>query len=158
ETDRLFLTIREQQGGGSVVWVRPGDTFGEVEPNVYVIDPEREEDFHDLLASLQQKALVPAVVVHHAPDPCNLLINSGVARELSHTLYALFFVCKAMLRSGLQAPPRIVSLFSGDSEATPPLGGAVAGFLKTLTLEDPRYVAKAIEIPAELSASERVAL
>ncbi len=158
ETDRLFLTFRERQGADSVVWVRPGETFGEVEPNVYVVDPEREEHFRELVARLQEKALFPDLIVHHAPDPCELTVSPDVARDLHHTLYSLLFVCKAMLLSRQQAPPRIVSLFSSEGDAAPPLGAAVGGFFRTLTLEDPRYLARAIEIPAELSVSERADL
>ena len=158
ETDRLFLAIRERQGDDSVVWVRPGETFGEVEPNVYVVDPEREEHFRELVARLQEKALFPDLIVHHSPDPCELTVSPDVARELHHTLYSLLFVCKATLLSRQQAPPRIVSLFSSEGDAVPPLGAAVGGFFRTLTLEDPRYRARAIEIPSELSASERADL
>jgi polyketide synthase PksL len=158
ETDRLFLAMRERYGDDSVVWVRPGETFGEIEPNVYVVDPEREEHFRDLLAGLQEKALFPALIVHHAPDPCVLKVHQDVARELQHTLYSLLFLTKAMLLRKQQTPPRLVSLFSSEGDATPPLGAAVGGFFRTLTLEDPRYLAKAIEIPGELSVAGRVDL
>jgi polyketide synthase PksL len=158
ETDRLFMAIREQQGDGSVVWVRPGETFGEIEPNVYVVDPEREDHFRDLVGCLEAKALYPALIVHNASDPCELTVHPDVARELHATLYSLLFLCKAMLLRKQQAPPRIVSLFTSEADATPPLGAAVGGFLRTLTLEDPRYLAKAIELPCELSAPERADL
>ena len=47
-------------------------------------------------------------------------------------------------------PPRIMSVFSSDSEAAAPLDAAIGGFFKTLTLENPRYVAKAVDIERTL--------
>ena len=158
ETDRLFLSLRQQQGEGAVVWVQPGETFAEIEPNVYVINSEREDHFHDLAEQLQAKGLLPDVIVHHAPDPCDLAVHPDVARELHHSLYSLLFLSKAMLSRKEQAPPRMVSLFASDEGATPPLGAAIGGFLRTLSLEDPRALAKAIEIPSELSVAERTEL
>ena len=159
-SEQLFLAMREQRKDGAVVWVKPGKEFEEIEPNIYVVDPEREEQFHELVANLMGKALLPGVVLHHTPKPCNLEDRQEVARQLDHGLYALFSLCKVLVQEKQQVPPRIMSVFSSDSEGTAPLGAAIGGFFRTLTLEDPRYLAKAVEIQdaGELSPSERAAV
>jgi polyketide synthase PksL len=158
-SDLLFLAMREQREDISFVLVKPGEAFGEVEPNVYMIDPEREEQFHELVASLGKRALFPSMVLHHSPEPCNLEIEQEVAQQLNHGLYTLFSLCRALAREK-QTPPRIMSVFSSNSEVTAPLGAAIAGFFKTLTLEDPRYLAKAIDIRDDgaFSLSEKAGL
>ncbi len=159
-SDRLFLAMREQREDISVVWVKPGKAFEEIEPKIYVIDPEREEQFHELVASLENKALLPSVVLHHSAEPCNLEVQREVAQQLNDGLYTLFSLRRALARAKHYVPPRIMSVFSSHSEATAPLGAAIGGFFKTLTLEDPRYLAKAVEVPnnGELSLSQKAGL
>jgi polyketide synthase PksN len=153
-SEHLFLTMRERQEESPVIWVKPGETFEEIEPTVYSMDWQQEEQFRRLLASLEQKELFPAVVLHHSPEPCNLEISEDVARQLDRGLYALFALCKALAHERRQAQPKIISV------GTTPLASAVGGFLRTLTLEDPRYLAKAIDIQDDgaLSLAEKSSL
>jgi polyketide synthase PksL len=158
-TEPLVLAMREQRPDASIVWVKPGEAFEEVGPNGYVLDPAREEHFRELVASLEQKALLPAVVVHHSPEPCNLEDAPAVAQELNRGLYSLFNLYRA-LAAGKHQPPRMLSLFSSHRDAMAPLAAAIGGFFRTLTLEDPRTLAKAIDLRGggELSPSQQAAL
>jgi polyketide synthase PksN len=160
ETDRLFLAMREQREDGAILWVRPAEAFGELEPDVYIINPEREEHFHEIVASLKKKALLPSVVLHHSAEPCNLDVRQDVARELNQGLYSLHSLWKALAKEKHQAPPRIMSVFSSPPEATAALSAAIGAFFRTLTLEDPRVLAKAMEIQddGQLSLPARAAL
>ena len=59
-SDRLFLAMKERldndPGDGPIVLVKPGKSFQEIEPNSYVIDPEREEQFQELVRISRIKA------------------------------------------------------------------------------------------------------
>ncbi|HYK05692.1 MAG TPA: SDR family NAD(P)-dependent oxidoreductase [Thermoanaerobaculia bacterium] len=160
-SEHLFLTMKVRQEDGPVIWVRPGETFEEIEPEIYSIDWQQEEHFRRLLASLEQRELFPTVVVHHLPEPCDLEANEEVARQLDRGLYTLFALCKTLAQGKHQASPKLISVFSsGESEATAPLASAIGGFFRTLTLENPRYQAKVIDIrdAGALSLSEKSSL
>ncbi|MEA2491931.1 MAG: polyketide synthase PksN, partial [Acidobacteriota bacterium] len=128
DSDALSLAL----GADSVVLAKPGQ----------VLD--------DLLDDLARKGRLPGVVIHHAARPCNLDDEQDVAQQLNRSVYALFDLCKALKKHA--APTRVISLFSG------PLGAAIGGFFRTLTLEDPTWRAKAIEVAADLSISAKGAL
>ncbi|MGZ8709187.1 MAG: SDR family NAD(P)-dependent oxidoreductase, partial [Thermoanaerobaculia bacterium] len=145
-------------GADSIVLVQYGAAFEELAPNRYVLDPEREEQFQALLDALRARALLPGRIIHCAAEIASLDVPHEVARHLSGGAYLLFHLCRALMREAQRKPVRIVSVFSGDSEAADPLGAATAGFLKTLTLEDPTVVAKAIETDRALSLAEKAAL
>ena len=161
-SDRLFLAMKERldndPGDGPIVLVKPGKSFQEIEPNSYVIDPEREEQFQELVENLKNQGRLPVMVLHHRSEPCNLEVKQQVVDRLNNGVYTLLHLCKALMKERHQVPPRIMSVFSSDSEAAAPLDAAIGGFFKTLTLENPRYVAKAVDIQRDLEANDKLAL
>ncbi|MBV9493032.1 MAG: SDR family NAD(P)-dependent oxidoreductase [Acidobacteria bacterium] len=132
--------------------VKPGEAFEETAPNVYSIDFAREEHFHLLVTELENRELLPGVVLHHAPPACDLDAAEDVARQLDRGVVALFHLSRALM-AVKPAPRRVLSLFDGA-----PLGAALAGFLRTLTLEAPTWRAKSVEIAGDLTLSEKAAL
>jgi acyl transferase domain-containing protein len=161
--DALKEQMENRSAGSPIVLVKPGKTFQEIEPNVYVIDPEREEQFYELIESLKNKALLPGLVLHHCPEACNLEDKRQVAQHLNSGIYTLFHLCRALMKQKHQAPLRILSVFSSHGETSAPLGAAIGAFFKTLTLENPKYLAKAVEIQSvpesgEISLAEKAGL
>ncbi len=161
-SESLFLTMKEQLenglGADPIVLVKPGESFQEIEPNIYVINPEREEQFNELVENLKKKAQLPRVVVHHCSEVCNLEVKQQVAQQLNNGVYTLFFLCKALMKEKHRVPLRIMSVFSSHSGATAPLGAATGGFFKTLTLENPRYLAKVVDIQSEVEKTGELSL
>jgi polyketide synthase PksL len=167
-SEELFLAMKEPRENGSgaesVVLVKPGKSFQKIGQNIYLIDPEREEQFHELIEDLKSKALFPHVVLHHCSDVCNLEVKEEVAQHLNNGVYTLFYLSRALMKGKHQAPVRFLSVFSRRSEETDPLSAAVGGFFKTLELENPRCLAKVVDIQSgpgslgELSLSEQAGL
>ena len=157
-SEELFHIMKDQrQTGlrdGPIVLLKPGRSFQEVAPDIYLIDHEREEQFHELIDRLKNKAQLPRVVLHHDSEICNLEIKEQVAQHLNRGIHALSCLSKALMKEGHRVPLRIMSVFA-RAEATAPLGAAIGGFFKTLTLENPRYLAKAIEVQSDLSYLEK---
>ncbi len=128
---------RTMAGADSIILVKPGQS---------------DEEARELVESLGNQGRLPAVVVHNGSAASDLEDGEPVERQLENGLYTLFHLCKALTREKHGAL-RIVSVFSGDSAATAPLGAAMAGFLKTLTLENPRCQVKVVDVPAGLDAA-----
>jgi polyketide synthase PksN len=155
-SEELFLAMKEQLENGSLVLLRSGTSFQEIEPNVFVIDPQREEQFHQLVMNLGDQRL-PRVVLHHCAEVSDLEVEEQVTRQLHGGVHALLHLCKALMKEPRQKPLRIMSVFDSRADETAPLGAAMDGFFKTLALESPRYRAKIVEIRNE-SISEKVSL
>ncbi|HEY8459303.1 MAG TPA: SDR family NAD(P)-dependent oxidoreductase, partial [Blastocatellia bacterium] len=96
--------------------------------------------------TLKGKAQLPSVVLHHCLETCDLEDKSQVARQLDRGIYTLFYLCKALMKQARQSPLKIISVFSSRCETAAPLGAAIGGFFKTLTLENPKYLAKVVDI------------
>jgi len=155
-SEELFTAWCEQPDAGTIVLAKPGDAFEEVASNVYALDFTREDQFQSLVAALESKELLPGVVLHHAPPACDLDVpldvQNDVARQLDRGVFALFHLCRALM-AAQPAVRRVLSLFDGA-----PLGAALAGFLKTLALEEPSWRAKSVEIAGAVTLSEKTAL
>ena len=152
-SDGLFLKMKERLENGSVkdpvILVKPGKMFREVEPNCYVIDPAREEHFHELVEILASKAHLPAAVIHRCAMPCDLEDKQQVAQQLHLGVYALFYLCRALMKQKHQVPHKIMSVFSSQG-VTAPLATAISGFFKTLTLENPGYLTRVVDFQSGL--------
>ncbi|HYC88474.1 MAG TPA: SDR family NAD(P)-dependent oxidoreductase [Thermoanaerobaculia bacterium] len=136
-TTLLLDAPEEWASGGSVVRVQFGDAFAEAAPNVFTVDARREEHFAELVALLAGRGLLPEVVLHRD------------AQQLDRNLDPLFFLCRALMQR--QAAAKIATV------ASSPLGIALAGFLKTLVLENPRFRAKVIESASAAQVRDEVA-
>ena len=145
-SDALFLALKERLPRTSIVLVKPGKEIQQIAPNVYLVNPEQEEHFRQLVQSLKHEGLLPGAVLHHDGEVCNLEVKEEVERRLNRGVYALCYRCQAMIRERLQSPLRVLSVFSSDRQVSAPLAAAMSGFLKTLTLENPLYSGKLVEI------------
>ncbi|HEU4888424.1 MAG TPA: SDR family NAD(P)-dependent oxidoreductase, partial [Thermoanaerobaculia bacterium] len=148
-TDELAHTLRQQPGAARVILVKPGKTFQEIEPDLYVLDPTQEEHFHELVQTIEERVQLPALVLHHFARPCDLADRQQVDEQLERGVYALLHLSRALMKRKHPAPMKILSLFSSDGAAASPLGTAVSGFLETLALENPRFEVKVVDIQSE---------
>ncbi|MFZ5635022.1 MAG: SDR family NAD(P)-dependent oxidoreductase [Pseudomonadota bacterium] len=147
-SDALFLALRARLGetaAARMALVVPGDGFARTADGTYTVDPTREQDFHALVERLAADRLLPALVVHRGCDAADDG-RDAVERGLATGVYALFHLCKALMTQKQATSLKLLSAFAAGGAATPPLAPAIAGFLKTLTLENPGYRAKAVEI------------
>ena len=161
-SEELFLKMKEQSENRPkaepVVLVKPGKSFQEIQPNIYEINPEHEEQFQQLIESLKSKALLPNVVLHHYSDVCNLEVKEQVTQQLNNGVYQLFCLSKALIKVKHQVPLKLLSVFSSHAGVPAPLSAAVGGFFKTLALENPRYLAKVVEIQDKAGINEEISL
>ena len=143
--------------------MKPGKTYQEIAPDVYAINHRREEQFDELVETLGNRGLLPGLILHHCGDAANLDSKQHVAQQLNRGIHTLSHLCRALMKQKHQAPLKIMSVFSSQEEAAAPLEAAIAGFLKTLALENPRYHAKVVEIEggpqnADTSLTEKAGL
>jgi polyketide synthase PksL len=166
-SDDLFLSVTEQvkraPQAGSVALVKPGKSFQKIKPNIYLINPTKEDQFHELIEDLRDKGQVPSVVIHHCLQVCNLEAQDQVAQQLDNGVHFLFHLCKAWMKEKHQPARKIISVFSSPSGTAASLASAMGGFFRTLTLENPKYIGKVVDIQEsekhdELSRSDKASL
>jgi polyketide synthase PksL len=134
-SDQLFAAMPPE----STVLLTFGDVFEELAPNAFRIDPRHHEQFLTLADILKTRNLLPSMVVHHELE-----------HDLARPLHAFAGLCKALMRDS--AKVRMLSLH------TDPLGAAISGFFRALTLEDPAYRGRSIEVEPALPIAGKIAL
>jgi acyl transferase domain-containing protein/acyl carrier protein len=144
-SDELFLALKQQLAGASKavpILVRLGEPFRQVASDVFTINAGREDDFHRLVDALKSADWLPLHVLHH----CTAASADVEQAQLDPGIYTILHLCKALMAQ--KCPTRLLSVFRSDAAGAAPHNAALAGFLKTLTLENPRYLAKVVEIGA----------
>lgn len=149
----LFLSVKEcledKVGARTVLWVRFGEAYQELEPGIFTIDPGKEEHTERLIQRLKAQGQLPQHLVHHCVDS-----ERTVSAQLEGNFYSLLFLTKALMSQKQPSPVNLVSLYSGQGEDSSPIRAALGGFFKTLASENTAYHARLVEIQAEASVSE----
>ena len=154
--DRLFdaLKARLAPNGAEhgIVLACLGDAYHEEAPDRFTVDREREEDFTRLMKSLDASGRLPRLIVHRSLTVSELDVELQVHEGLSRGVYALLRACQAWMKQKQQAPLKLISLFSTRHQHAAPLASALGAFCKTLTLENPKFVSKVIEVQGDAGA------
>ncbi|MES2824532.1 MAG: SDR family NAD(P)-dependent oxidoreductase [Pseudomonadota bacterium] len=167
-TDELFLNIKTQlvETGveeSAIVSVKFGDTYQEITPNIISINPAQEEHFSQLVEHLKIQGKLPQQIIHHCLASANGEKFDKLSDQLNRGVYTLFNLCKALMNQKHQVPLKILSVCTNNTSSTAPQYAALGAFFKTLSLENPIYLAKVLEIQnvpgiSELSIAEQASL
>lgn len=149
-SDELFLALKKQphqyQQGNSYILLKPGPAFKEIEPSVFTIDFQKEQDFKQLVEHLSIKEQLPYRIIHNRLEAHGLDKKENITHQLNYSIYALFNLCKTLIEQKYQVPLQILSIFLGDTDLTVPCNAALGSFFKTLILENPHYKGKIVEV------------
>ncbi|WP_459212155.1 SDR family NAD(P)-dependent oxidoreductase [Aquimarina rhabdastrellae] len=148
-SEKLFLNLKEQERHlerDKYILVKPGEAFEEIKPSVYTINPQEEEHYQQLIEILSRKDQVPYRIVHQGEALEDQECGEIVTPTLNNGIYALFNLCKILMKQKKQSLCQVISIFSSMTKMSSPFNKALSGFFKTLTLENPYYQAKTIEI------------
>ncbi len=152
-TDKLYLSLKKEldgnSTGNSVILVKMENSYQEIEPSIFTINPEKEEHFYKLIETLKTKGQLPCQIIHHGLEPEDITKKENLVQELNCGVYSLFYLCKALMKQKYQIPLQILSVFTSNSNITAPQNAALGGFFKTLTLENPKFLAKVVEIQSD---------
>ena len=134
--------------GRPVVAVKYGDGYCQLGQNVYCVDEKSESDFVSLIEELKSNGLMPGTVVHFTDK------TSDIWQQLDRGVFAVHCLCKAMMKQKLKDEVKIVSLQKQSSATNIALHRALAGYLKSLVIENPKFSWKVISIDGEAAVRE----
>jgi acyl transferase domain-containing protein/acyl carrier protein len=157
-TDELYLVMKKQLEesveGNLLIFVKLDHAYQEIGPSIFTINPEQEEHFYQLAENLKAKGQLPRQIIHQGLGSELLEKKEQIVQQLNYSLYTLFNLCKALMKQKNQMSLQILSLFSSNGSVTAPQNAALGSFFKTLTLENPNYHAKVIEIQNDFGNPE----
>jgi acyl transferase domain-containing protein/tryptophanase/acyl carrier protein len=136
DTDETLRDLADQ-----VILVRPGETFEEVGPQSYTVDPRNKDDFARLFESLIEKGYPVENICFAWPRH-----ERELQESLETGVYSFLFLCQALIRQKLESTAQLFYLYSGKPGQVQPHHEAVGGFVNTLRLEHPRLLCKTLEV------------
>jgi len=157
----LFKISQELQPENAIIWVKPGETYQQVAANIFTVNPQQEQCFDKLVEVLKNNGQLPRQVLHHDSSTDRIMqeklsidgksYSDSVAQVLNDGIYSLFNLAKSLIKQKHQTSVQFLSVFAIQSSDSAPLNAALGGFFKTLTLENPKYLGKVVEIQNETS-------
>ncbi|ACL75234.1 SDR family NAD(P)-dependent oxidoreductase [Ruminiclostridium cellulolyticum] len=132
--------------GCKAVTVKPGKSFGIVGKGVYEINPNEPEDYKKLVDSLNKNNAMPNEIIHlwskgefpGDTEELKLQIESGV--------YSIFYLTKELMGRNIKDRVRLIYIYTSQKEALQPQYAAVSGFMKTVRLENSKFLYTSVEL------------
>ncbi|MBO9699910.1 MAG: SDR family NAD(P)-dependent oxidoreductase [Sporocytophaga sp.] len=153
-TDELYNAAIEKLKGSiadkSFILVKLGGDYQELASNVFTINQDKEGQFNQLVDTLKERNQLPRQIIYHGLTTEHLEKDS----QVNDSFYTLFYLCKALLHQKNQQSVKILSIFSTNGSITVPQSAAIGAFFKTLNLENPKYLAKVIEVQSNSANPE----
>jgi polyketide synthase PksL len=140
--------FKRQADGVAVVAVQYGDGYRQLGPDQYCVDHLSESDFLLLIEDLKSKGRMPEAIVHCAGQ------NPDVRQQLDRGVFALHCLCKAVMKHKPKDEVRIVSWHQHGLPEHSALHRALAGYLKSLALENPKFSWKVVSLDGAPGAEE----
>ncbi|SDD51981.1 polyketide synthase PksJ/polyketide synthase PksN [Paenibacillus sp. CF095] len=137
-----------------IILVNPGEVFKAGLNDNYVINPERQEDYHKLLVDLVKKDRLPNQIVHmwsHHSSSYELdaVMNKGI--------YSLFYLTKSLTEVAPHEKVKLLLVYNAQITIASALCEAISGFAKTVRLEFPKFVYKTVQLQSESVLTEHIA-
>ncbi|MFJ2773110.1 SDR family NAD(P)-dependent oxidoreductase [Streptomyces sp. NPDC087300] len=148
---RAELTEALRAAGESdpdVVLVTPGRQFTAVDSGHFTVDPASGADFTALLDRLAEAGRTPAAVLHtwcDAGDPAEPLSPA----LLDHGVRAVFALTKALVERRGGHRTALLIAHRTDAYGAGPTAAALAGFARTVALENPRLTHRLVGLDAD---------
>jgi len=171
KTDVLCQAMKEQLAaqtdknlnGSTVISVTFSKRYKQITATDFTVNPAQQEGFYQLLDALKGQDILPEHIIHEGVNSRDTDLNQWISdsgnldEHLNESVYAIFYLSKALMKQKIKKSVKILSLFSSHQNIAVPQHSALAGFFKTLTLENPKYLTKLIEFQYSDTDQENIA-
>jgi malonyl CoA-acyl carrier protein transacylase/NAD(P)-dependent dehydrogenase (short-subunit alcohol dehydrogenase family)/acyl carrier protein len=152
------LQKRLEQENHHVLAVKPGESFKEIKPGEYTINPGNPGDYDILFKRLAEAGKIPGNIVHmwcvtggREHKPGHGTHDPGLDRELERGLYSLLSIARAIGSANISQEIQLgvitanMQYVTGEEELYPERA-AILGPVKVIPLEYPNITCRGIDI------------
>jgi len=143
-SDRLFLAVNQyitdsgRGAGNTVIWVKPDIENKQHSENTYSISFDQADAVDAFIKKLKQENKIPQKIIYNSAAQDEQATGSD--------FFALTYLLQSLLKQKQSASTKLIAILSNPTKITQPAHAALAGLFKTLSLENPKYSGKVIEI------------
>jgi acyl transferase domain-containing protein/acyl carrier protein/SAM-dependent methyltransferase len=126
-----------------VILVTPGESYQQLGPQTYSVNPNQSADYKKLLATLnQQNGEFPNHIIHlWSQEVANKAVLNA---QLEMSLFSIFHLSQALLEQKPSEPIQLLYIYKESEAARQPQYAALSGFAKTIRLENPKLNYKTV--------------
>jgi acyl transferase domain-containing protein len=146
DTNAGLRDALRQRGTNSAAVVLPGAGFRELADHVFEVNPASPADFEQLVQALEQHNLRPDSVVFRWAQEAFTADESRLKQALQHGVYAWLSLSQALVKNKLRQPLTLLHLVPDGAGEEQPHQEAVAGFFRSLRLENPNLLGKTLTV------------
>lgn len=143
--ERLVSGLANFEAVTSVIIVKRGASFQQINESSYEINPTHKTDYDSLLSELISRGLAPVYAINLWPlsDADN---NESTDGWFTSVLYPVFYFSQCILKQRLSARTTLLHVFRHDHSNHHALHSAISGFARSLQLENRHLVCRAVEV------------
>ncbi|MGD9187374.1 MAG: SDR family NAD(P)-dependent oxidoreductase [Desulfobacteraceae bacterium] len=129
-----------------IVLVLPGDSYLRRDNSTYVIRPHIQKDYRQLIETLKKEGMVPNRIIHMWSYDGAMHDESALDRQLQFTIYALFYQIRELILQHVEGKIKLLHVYRSLNGEVQPQSASIAGFAKSLQIENPRFSIGSVEI------------
>ncbi len=131
-------TLEQRLQGNLLTWVNFETSYKEIDLDLFAVNPEVEDHFRCLIEKLDSTGRLPDYILHYVSE-------QDMNKEIQNS-YTFLFLCQNLMKLKLNKTISIISVITSTNDTIRPINAALGGFFKTLSLENPNFKAKLVEI------------
>jgi acyl transferase domain-containing protein/dTDP-4-dehydrorhamnose reductase len=145
----LDETLSDSLPYQTVVSVKPGPEFRQIDENRFQINPGKEEDYKALLAAVERNGAFPAAFIHNWSGGGGGDHDPSFEETMERGLYSIFHLVKALVGQKIRKSTHCLFVSPCVPGSCIPQLAAVSGFVRSVAREHPRLVFKTLELDSQ---------
>ncbi|MFH0348563.1 SDR family NAD(P)-dependent oxidoreductase [Bacillus vallismortis] len=130
----------------SVTVVKPGESYHQQAENIYIINPGKEEDYHQLFQDIVKQKMMPSTILHHWSDEGNFTEKTDISRQLEQSIYSMLYLSKVLMKHSPMRNINVLYAYQFSQDHLKPQYAAVSGFARAVNKENPHIFMKVVAI------------
>lgn len=156
DTDEGLLSgLADTEAVSPVIGIQRGESYEQIDERHFKINATCKEDYERLLSTLKTQGLSPAQAINLWPFADPDTVHSA-DRWFAQALYPILYLGQALLKQKPSAGTTLLHLFPHTHANQQALHSAISGFARSLHLENPHLVCRAVEVDASSGLLEVV--
>jgi len=138
----LFNTIKQLKDTkygkfSKAMLVMPGDTFKSLGEGIYTTNPAKQDDYRMLIEELETNDIMPTEIIHFWGQTRNYESSEEISECLERGIFSMIYLTRALMKCRLKNKIKLLYAAREKDGVINPFNSGMAGFLKTVALENP---------------------
>jgi acyl transferase domain-containing protein len=132
----------------NIVIIKSGEKFQIINERLYQINKDISADYSSVLAHFAEQQIVFKQIIYKTNLSNSLaLASTFIDSQLKECFYGFFNLCQAFLQKKFKENIQICFINDAAAGQRSLLVDALAGFMKSLRLENPKFICQVLQIP-----------